>query len=77
MQRIIGILLCVLLVLSMAACQPPINHAQQSTPNTSEPSSPALDSEDTPLHTFYAMSVPGETEYLYHENGTALFAGRR
>ena len=73
MQRIIGILLCVLLVLSMAACKTPDNHTPQSTPNTSEPPSSSSGSEDTPLHTFYAMSVPGEAEYLYHENGTALF----
>ncbi len=72
MQKIIGIVLCVLLALSMAACQPA---KAPSAPPTHTPTSPPTteNTEDAPLHTFYSLSVPAEIEYLYHENGTLLF----
>lgn len=73
MQRITTIVLCVLLILSMSACQPSKNPSVETTPGPSVPSTPTENAEDAPLHTFYALSVPDEIEYLHHENGTVIF----
>ncbi len=73
MQKILGIVLCIVFVLCMTACQVSNGPSAQATPNPSIlPSSPNS-GEDAPLQAFYAISTPAETEYLYHENGTVLF----
>ena len=73
MQRIITMLICIILVFSLTACQPSENPSAEPTPAPSAPSTPAEDAVDAPLHTFYAVSVPAEVEQLKHENGTVIF----
>lgn len=73
MKKIIGILLCVFLTLSMAACQLPDDSSIQETPTPTVPSTNAGTEEDTPLHTFYGLSVPSNVQFLYHDEVTVLF----
>lgn len=73
MQKFIGILLSIIIVLSMAACHPSNGSSEQTTPNPTPAPTPNEGIIDAPMHTFYAISVPSETEYLHHEDGTVLF----
>lgn len=73
MQRIITMLLSIILIFSMAACQPSKDTSAEPTPTPSVPSTSGADAVDAPLHTFYALSVPAEVEQLRDENGTIIF----
>ncbi len=73
MQKILRIVLSIVFVLSMAACQVSDGQSQQASPDPSITPSSSNNGEDAPLHAFYAISTPAETEYLYHNDGTVLF----
>lgn len=73
MRKIFICILCAILALCMNACRLPSTQSNPGTPSQSVPPATTGNSNDTPLHTFYALSVPGETESLYHENGVKLF----
>lgn len=73
MRRILIILLCAIFALSLAACQPDKTPTAQPTPIPSYPSIQPGNDEDAPLHTFYGLSVPGQVEYLYSDDGILLF----
>lgn len=72
MQRIIATALCLLLMLSLAACQSS-NSPLETAPPSSKPGVVPEGNTDAPLHTFYAVSVPSQVEYLYNEEGILLF----
>jgi len=73
MQRIIAMLICIILVFSLTACQPPKDASAEPTPTPSAPPASEDNAVDAPLHTFYAVSVPAEVEHLQHEDGTIIF----
>ena len=73
MRKHLLALLSVIFALSMAACTPTNAPSVQDTSPSTPPSTSPTITEDTPLHTFYALSVPVETENTTHDDGTVLF----
>ncbi len=73
MRKFTCLLLCIIILLCSAACQSPDTPSTQLPPSTPAPSSSTSNTDDPPLQTLYALSVPNQAEYQYSEDGAVIF----